>query len=346
MITKKKQEVFDPSFYQLANEVTRAIERNKDGSTQEQQVVELMEAEHEFKMAVLAFKRHSNEIYHRFLQKICLENKNILSARPYFRENAVTFSEKITPAIKAGDVETLKTFNINYQFIKFIMDNWHLPKKEKEMAPLFKRVHRARTVLIENNMPLAINRAKLFYRKTPKSHLSLMDMIGICSQGLAAGVDKWCGKYSPVFRSVCIGRMVGNLIDSYSETSLHFFPSDRRILYKANSIRGRQKIDDINELSKAVNQGFKDDKELGKGSLPKEEVTPSQLAELLAAASMVSADSVVNEEGYDIYHFTSDGSKSSEDSLVENESIRKVILAMSTLPLLHKKVLKLKGIEI
>src|SRR5208283_5065533 len=121
----------------------------------------------------------------KFLQKVCVQNKNILSARPYFRETAIVFSKSITPAIKESNIEVLKTFNINYQFIKFIRQSWLGPfPKRAEM--LFQRVHLARTKLIENNMPLAVNRAKLFYRKTPKSHLTLMDFIGICSMGLAA----------------------------------------------------------------------------------------------------------------------------------------------------------------
>lgn len=343
MTVKSKQQVFDPSFYQLVIEVTKAIERNKDGTTQEQQVEELMQAEHEFKMAILEFKKQSTIVYTKFLQKICIENNNILSARPYFREKGITFSQQITPAIKNMDVETLKTFNINYQFIKFIMDKWVLPKKE--IVKLFNRVHKARKILIENNIPLAINRAKLFYRKTPKSHLSLMDMIGISSQGLTSGVDKWCGKYTTVFRGMCIGRMVGELIRYYSETSLHFFPSDRKILYKANSIRGRQKLEDMNELTKAVNEAFMEDKKLGMGGLPKEEITASQLSELLSAASMVSADAIVDVEGYGMYHFTSDGSQTAEDSLIDKEKYNRMSIAIQKLPIIHRKILKLKGIK-
>src|SRR5581483_1403548 len=241
----KRQEAFDDSFYRLAGEVTKALEKNRDGSLQKEQVEELLDAERKFKETILKY-RQSTEIYKKFLQKVCIQNKNILSARPYFREIATSFSKHITPAIKVRDVETLKRFDINYQFIKFIRDAW-LGPFPKRAEQLFQRVHKARTILIENNMPLAINRAKLFYRKTPKSHLTLMDFIGICGLGLAAGVDKWSGEYSPVFRSVCIGRMVGNMIDSYSETMLHFYPSDKRILYKAHTIRARQGIEDIKE---------------------------------------------------------------------------------------------------
>lgn len=357
MQKNKRQDSFDDSFYKLAGEVTRALAKNKDGSTQEQQVEELLDAERKFKEAVLRY-RQATEVYKMFLQKVCVENKNILSARPYFRETATTFSSKITPAIKAASakeninnridvkagIETLKTFDINYQLIKFIRESWRgpFPKKAEE---LYQRVHKAREILIENNMPLAINRAKLFYRKVPKSHLSLMDMISISSLGLAAGIDKYCGKYTPVFRSVCIGRMVGNLIDAYSETTLHFYPSDKRILYKANSIRGRQGIEEIHALTKAVNDSFAQDKAEGK-SIPKENISVSELSYLMSAASTVSSDATVNDEGFGVYHFTEDETVDIEGSLIERESILWMVNLAKSLPIIHRKILRLKGLKL
>lgn len=340
---QRKYDSFDDSFYRLAGEVTRALERNKDGTIQQEQVEELLDAERKFKETVLKY-RQATAVYEKFLQKVCIQNKNILSARPYFRETAVIFSKKITPAIKASDITTLKTFDINYQFIKFIKASW-LGPFPKRAEQLFQRVHLARTRLIENNMPLAINRAKLFYRKTPKSHLTLMDFIGICSMGLAAGIDKWCGRYSPVFRSVCIGRMVGNMIDSYSETMLHFYPSDKRILYKAHTIRGRQGIDEIDELTDAVNKSFIEDEKEGK-TVPKTDLDSSELSALMNAASTVSADATVNDEGYGVYDYTVDATQDAEEAYAEREATNQMLVLAKDLPLLHRKILKLKGVKI
>jgi len=348
----KRQDAFDNSFYVLAGEVTKALERNKDGTLQKDQVEELLDAERKFKETVLRY-RQSTEIYKKFLQKIRIQNKNILSARPYFRETAVSFSKKVTPAIKAADIETLKTFDINYQFITFIRNSW-LGPFPKRAEQLYHRVHAARTILIENNMPLAINRAKLFYRKTPKNHLTLMDFIGICAMGLAAGVDKWCGTYSPVFRSVCIGRMVGNMIDSYSETMLHFYPSDKRILYKAHTLRSRKGIDDIKELTEAVKNAFKEDAKDGK-SIPKTKVDVSELHALMHGASTVS-ESAGTEHQSDIgsgvisrssiYQFTPDVNQDTEGSYIEKEATTKMMFLARNLPVLHRKVLRLKGIKV
>lgn len=348
MANPKKQYEFDPTFYKFAAEVTKALERNKDGTIQEEQVNELMDAERKFKETILKY-RQSTQVYKKFLQKVCVTNKNILSARPYFRETAVTFSKKITPIIKACSknenmIEELKQFDINYQFIKFIRNSW-LGPFPKRAEQLYNRVHVARNKLIENNMPLAINRAKLFHRKTPKGHLTLIDFINICAMGLAAGVDKYVGKYSPVFRSVCIGRMVGNMIDSYSETMLHFYPSDKRVLYKAHTIRGRKGITDIAELTAAVNQAFKEDKEEGK-TIPKSDIDVSELSALMSAASTVSADATVNEEGQGVYQFTPDETQDIEGKYIEQEDTSRMLAAAKTLPLMHQKILKLKGIKI
>ncbi len=346
----KKQDAFDQSFYQLAGEIAAAIIRNKDPNdvkltsteSQKKQVEELMDAERKFKDVILRYKQ-STEIYKKFLQKICIQNRNILSARPYFRESATDFSKQVTPAIKMGNIDELKKSNINYQLIKFIKDNWlgPFPKRANE---LFLRVHNARTVLIENNLPLAVNRAKLFYRKTPKSHLTLLDMIGISSLGLASAVDKWVGPYSTVFRSVIIGRAVGNLIASYSEAMLHFYPSDKRILYKANSIRGRQGIDDIDELARAINDAFEADGKTGK-SMPSSKVKGGELNDLMNAASVVSADSTVNNEGYGVYSYTNDPAPDAEAAYIERESTVDMLMYAKQLPMLHRKVLRLKGLK-
>lgn len=334
---------FDESFYVLAREVTQAIETAKDGSSQKEQVEELMRAEKMFKKTVLEY-RQATEIYKKFLQHIRIKQKNILSARPYFRESAITFSKKITPAIKAEDIETLKTFDINYQFIKFVKEKW-LGPFPKRAQQLFDRVHEARNRLINLNMPLAINRAKLFYRKTPQGHLSLMDMIGICGMGLIAGIDKYVGEYRSVFRSVAIGRMVGNLIDEYSSTMLHFYPSDKRILYKAHTIRGRRGIDDVKELTEAVKKAFIDDAAEGK-SIPKMNIDVGELSSLMSAASTCSADATVNDEGFNVYNFTEDADQNIEESYINRETVNNMLTSARKLPILHKKVLRLKGIKI
>ncbi len=337
----KFRDSHDPGFAQLAVEIAKAIERNKDGATQKQHFEELVTAERLFHETVLSY-RISTEIYKRFIQLIRITNNNILSARPYFRESSETFSSNITPALKAKDPEAMKPFDINFHFVIFCKDHW-IGIWPKKLEMLYKRVERARTILIENNLPLAINRAKIFYRKTPKGHLSFMDMVEVSSMGICAGIDKYVGEFKKNFVGVMIGRSVGNLIDVYSETVMHFYPQDRRILYRANSIRGRQGITDVSELAEAVNKSFAAD--LLEGKTAPKSVTVTELSYLMSAASLVSADSNVGEEGFDIYSYTPDPTENAEQSLGRKQEMARIFRLARKLPLINQKVLRLKGIE-
>ena len=72
-----------------------------------------------------------------------------------------------------------------------------------------------------------------------------MDLIQIGTLGLIAGIDKYYGEYQVVYRSVIIGRIVGYYIENYSSTLIHFYPSDKRKIYKANKIRAKHVYSDL-----------------------------------------------------------------------------------------------------
>lgn len=344
MANAKKSHQFDSSFYTLANDIAKCIARNKKPDhDQKRQLNDLLDAEKKLKAEILKFRRQSREIYKKFLQKICIINGNILTARPYFRESSVNFSKYITPAIKANDIEKMKTFTVNYLFLQFARSSWLGPFPEKAEL-LFKKVEEKRKLIIENNMPLAVNRAKLFYRKTPRSHLDLMDLIIISGFGLCQAIDKWSApEHNKSFGAMCIGRITGPTIEAYSSTVLHFYPNDKKIIYRANSIRGRQGITDIVELTEAVNESFAQDKIKGMSAPPP--VTVSQLSELMQASSTVSADTVVNEDGTPVYGYTASDKPSAEVQFIESEEKNSVYISISNLPLIQRKLLKLKGIR-
>jgi RNA polymerase sigma factor (sigma-70 family) len=347
---KKKQfETFDNSFYWLANSIAAILAENKkDDTSQKQEVEELVLAEKLFKEEILRYK-YSTQVYEKFIQQIRIVDRNILYGKIYFRESSETFSKEITPCLKNQDIQGLKKFNVNFNLIEFIKQNWRGPLGSKA-EKLYQRVNRARRVLVENNMPLAINVAKLFYRKVPKSpQTSLMDMISTAILGLCSAVDKYTGdkngEYSEVFRSVIMGRATGNIIKMYTESStqMHFYPSDKKIMYKANSIRGRKGIVDIKELTAAVNAAFLEDKKEGI-SVPKKQVEVSDLYDLLHAASIVSVEATVNEEGFGAYDYTPDENSNCEDNLIKTETNIKITQLIKELPPIHRKILRLKGI--
>jgi DNA-directed RNA polymerase specialized sigma subunit len=345
--TKKKFESYSNELYQFADGVALVLAKNKEnGTTQRQEVEELLLAEKLFKDEICRYK-YSTTVYRKFIQKIRHTDRNILYSKVYFRENGETFSKKITPCLKREDPESLKAFHINFNLIKFIKDNWRgvLGLKAEK---LYKRVENARRILMENNIPLAVNAAKLFYRKVPKGQISLMDMIAVSAQGLSSAVDKYTGdkngNYSEVFRSVILGRATGNLIKLYSEISIHMYPSDRKILYKANSIRGRQGIHEPTELAAAINAAFLTDSQNGL-AVPKNQVTPAEIQELLHAATLVSVECTLDEENYSAYDYTPDDKDNAEESLIETETNQKVGKLITELPPIYRKILRLKGIN-
>jgi len=345
---KKQYESYGNELYWLADNIALILAENKlDNTSQKEQVNELFLAEKLFKKEILRYK-WSSQVYKKFIQKIRYVDRNILYSKIYFRESAEIFSSDITPCLKTENIEGLKKFNINFNLIQFIKENWRGPLG-KDADSLYQRVERARRVLMENNLPLAINAAKLFYRKVPKNgSATLMDMIAVSAQGLASAVDKYTGdkngNYSEVFRSVILGRATGNLIKLYSETPLHFYPSDRRVMYKANSIRGRQGITDVTELAAAVNEAFSQDSKNGL-NVPKNQVTPAELQELLNAASLVSVELTMDEECYTAYDYTPDDKDTPEESMIRTEISEKIGELIRELPPLYRKIIKLKGIN-
>ena len=154
-------------------------------------------------------------VFRDFIKYICEERKNILAARPFFRERQAIFTSKVSNALRDRSEVNLSKFHFNFQFIKFTMKarNWG---KDSQIRNLYNQIDSLRTEIIEMNMPLAISRTRIFYSKTPPSQLSYMDFVQIGAEGLMSAVDKFCLPYSKVFRSVIIGRIVGNYIESYS----------------------------------------------------------------------------------------------------------------------------------
>jgi len=345
---------FDDSFYKLANQIAVVLERNKDPKydgmkdweIQKEQLENLMKYEDKFKQSIYR-SIQTREIYKKFI--ITTVQNNILSARPFFREKAKVFSAEITPAIREGDFEALKTFKINYKFIQFIRENWKgkFPNKGEQW---YEKIMKSRTLLIENSLPLAVNIAKRFYKSVPESHMELLDAINICVDGLISGVDKYSAEeYTKVFRSVCIGRMKGGMVEDYSQTLIHFYPSDKKILYKINILRNREKITDIHHLCERLNEVIKEDQKEGK-NLKVDTVTVPEIMRLMHGSSTFSADQAANEdeEGNDIniYTYAADDKPTQEEMVEKADLLGKIFDSCEDLDILEMKILKLKGISI
>lgn len=341
----KNKKINDPVFYTLANNISKILEKNgvkkvsKSEFTriQKAQVERMMELEEIFRKSICSYKQ-SDRIYQKFLIHIKIEKGNILTARPYFRENMKTFGTKVSPAFKIEDINRIKDFHLNYKFLTFIKENWsgNLPKKAQ--AALDEH-HEVRQKIIENSMPLAINQAMRFYRATPKNHVTLMDMINWAIAGLCVGTDKWVGPFNTVFRSVCISRMKSNIMDMYNQTLLHYYPSDKKIIYKSNLLKTRNKIEDSDVLLEEINKYLTD---IG----DKREFESHELDDLLNGTNVHSVEMNTDEDGFCAYDVYEDAHSNTEEIIEEKETIRNLKIAYKVLNILETKVVQLKGVDV
>ena len=149
---------------------------------QKYQVESLIKLEHRFRKTLIAH-RYGPWAYGRFITFITEERRNILAARPYFRERQEMFASQISKALKEGNRNDLSKFAINYQFILFVMRQrkWGVGTKIVRLA---EEVRKLRQTILVMNMPLGISRARIFFSRTPRSHLSYMDEISIAAEGM------------------------------------------------------------------------------------------------------------------------------------------------------------------
>ncbi len=340
--------VDDPHFRRFALSLESAIERcgqtdDEDFlSRQKRQVDTLVALEKEFKETVIASSQ-GEAIYASFVKFICEDRRNILDARPYFRERQGTFTQQISKALRRRSPKGLYRFRFNFRFVQFVMNarKW---KPRSMVTRLAKQIAEVRNELITMNMPLAISRARIFFSRTPKAHLTYMDLIQIACEGLMSGIDKFVPPFSKAFRAVAIGRMTGNFIEQYSETMLHFYPPDKRKIYRANKLLGRSvDVGDFEKLAESVNKT----QEGGVDHLHR--TTASEIANLVAAASTVSSDTPVSDDEEETARvadrFAAPADCQPDVIYEKTSSLRSLVAAMTTLTPFEMKLLRLKGIS-
>jgi len=338
----------DSHFRDFAHTLERAIERYGDLSDETllarqcRQMEKLASLEVEFTQTLL---KHAwgPGVFKGFVGYICDERKNILAARPFFRERQVTFTREISKALKARNHEALYGFHINFQFVQFAVNKYKWPVGS-QVLKIAKHISQLRMELVEMNMPLAISRARIFWSRTPKSQLTYMDLVQISCDGLISAIDKYVMPFSRNFRAVIIGRITGNFIEQYSETLVHFFPVDKRKIYRANKLMSRlvhgcEGHLDYAKLVEAVN---KDVDEAHK-------TTESEIADLLAAASCVSTDGACldgEDTAPSINRFAAPSSCQPDVQFEKHEVISKLEEAIRKLPMAEQKLLHMKGISL
>lgn len=316
---------------------------------QRDQLRKLISLETEFREALIKHTWGAN-VYKDFVNYITTIRRNILAARPYFRERHGQFTRYISKALQNRNAVGLYKFRFNWSFVEWVLKarRWN---KGSPIVLLANEIRKQRAAILEQNLPLAISQARIFWGNTPKSHLSYMDIVQIQCQGLLLAIDKFVppndarmsdklslARYR-IFRAVAIGIMTRDRVNAYSETLVHFYPKDRMKIYRANKAMRRLFGDvDHEALAAQVNSDLAE---------AKVQTTPEEIQSLVAACSTVSADYSPDPDGETVLDQQMANEENRPDTLFEEkQALSAMHGAVAELDLLDKKVLRLRGIHV
>lgn len=300
------------------------------GKSQRQLLNNLFSIEKEFR-ALMLETSDGERIYEEFIEFILIEKENTLSCRPYFRERQDTFTKRIFNLFKKRDAKKLQKYKINYKFMIWAIERYK-GKNKRKLKKLIKESEHIRKTLCENNLPLVLNRVRLFWSKTPRKHLEYMDLVQASTEGLMLAIDNFVPPYNTVFRSVAIGRMTLNMTEDYNETLVKLSPKDKRILYRANKAKNIDKNLSKTELTSFVNESFKN-------------VSAEDIENLQKATSEVIDMYTPNSSGMSLSEHIAD--KTCIETEIENKQLmERLLFLLRDLSVIEGKVLLLKHGEL
>jgi RNA polymerase sigma factor (sigma-70 family) len=314
---------------------------------QKGQILKLNQLEEDFRIALAADKR-GEEVYQKFISLILDENENVLTSRVYFRERQDTFSKTVGAALKARNHTDLQKYHVNWLFVNFALKAVKWPKTNPVLK-IAKKLEKIRDEIILTNTPLALSRARIFFNKTPQAHLSHMDLCMIGVMGLISAVDKFVvpEDFGKIFRSVCVGRITGYHISSYSATLVHLYPQDHRKLYRANKVARKYATPEGIDFEKMVSELN------AKAEDPSQITSVTEIASIMAASSTVSADSTPptseSEEGVhetNLDHYAVEPAQWPDQKYEDAEARFTLYKACEGLTPFERKLLRLKGLAL
>lgn len=335
----------------LAEAIERYGELPEDGllALQVRQFKRLTGLEAEFRQTLIR-SPYGRDTYEAFVRHICEERGNILTVRPFFRERQEVCIGPISAALKARHVQSLYQYDFNYQFVAYVMKlrPWGPQSKLRQLA---RQIKATRNEIMVMNMPLAISQARIFWSKAPQktqdTRFSFMDFVQLAADGLMSAVDKFVipagvdenPELLRVWRAVAIGRMKGNFIEAFSETQIHFFPQDKRKLYRANKhLKDFNGQVDFEKLAGLVNTDLN-----GAGH-----TTASELAELMGAAAVAtSTDVEETEDGHSVTERHAASPDWRPDNRFEKAQVNHALkAAYMTLSMTERKLLRMRGVQV
>lgn len=314
---------------------------------QHRQLDGLVELELEFRDLLVSKPELAQTVYEAFALHVEEKLPSILSARSYFRERQTRFVDTLARWLTEPNWRGLATYRINYRFVHWALTTGKLGAVFRRLA---KKIERLRHEMVLLLMPLAISRTRMFWGVTPESHQELRDLAQTSFEGLLTAVDKFCPPFSRVYRAVAIGRSTGALIESYTETLLHFYPNDRKILYRAHKLAHRMDGGagvDFERMASRLNsdeqaRAKEESKKQNKTVQPAFKATAEHVSELMSAASHISADALVGTRRA-VGRMVAPADQAPDVQAEQREVRGQLLEAVKQLPLEYRKLLCLKG---
>lgn len=319
-------------FKQFVGEMDVLLRDNDaaNGPTNRQLMNELFKLENRFKDTLLSTSQGAL-VYEKFMTFILEDKENKLTVRPYFRERQDTFSNKFFPILREKNSRKLHRFRISYKFVRYAVETYKGPDKRK-LKRLHDSIVELRKQICENNLPMAINRARHLWSKIPPTHAEYMDLIQESSKGLLEAIDKFAPPFNGVFMSTAMARMGLNMSDLSNQTLVKMSPKDKRILYRAR--KAKQKNPEItgDNLKEFVNESFKG-------------VSASDIAAIEAAANQMDSLDYSPDGGRTMGEMMEDP-VASIDHAERNELNAKLLMLIDRLKIIERKILVMKYGEI
>lgn len=221
----------------------------------------LIKKEKELQNFLFKNKILKKKIIYGFLQLVLKEKKRKSLAIVFLRERQDVFYKKIAKLLNYQNGLKLANYRFNYVFFDWVHKNFYNEIKDKnKFLTLFEEIKKIRNDLCSLNVPLAINRAKIFWSKAAaKNNLEFNDLVQMCCVGLLNAIDKYVPPYRKVFASTIIGRMTAYMLESQNSAFIKNTPLEKKILYYIRTLLYNFNLDlekDINFVTQSVYEKF------------------------------------------------------------------------------------------
>lgn len=223
---KEKDQEIDDSYELFTKQLKRAIKpyQEEDKATKlkllDDQIASVFRLERHF-VSLLESSSQRQTIALKFLKFLEDHGKIVTAARPYFRERNLIYVKYLLPELRKRAWTAVYRYATNWPFLLWVLSNIDLEDQYNRLnsninLPEYKpsitiereillqlvqtilELKSLRHSIVVQNLPLVIDRARLFARCTPRAELTDLDLVSHATEGLLVAIDKVMIEAEPV----------------------------------------------------------------------------------------------------------------------------------------------------